>query len=206
MVRGLEAGKRSALLISECQRGILDPDLTTMAELADQAAQRNILPRIAELATAFRVADAPVFHIHIGYRPDFRGCALTSPLMGRSYREAAMVAETPHAEPMPPVAPLDGDFVCSRRSGLAMWYGTDLDAMLRNLDVRTVVLVGVSTNLALFGGSLGAVDRGYQSVIAEDATAGGSAETHAWMVENSLPLLSAMSTTGAVAEAIRHMQ
>jgi nicotinamidase-related amidase len=60
----------------------------------------------------------------------------------------------------------------------------------------------VSTNVALFGGSLGAVDRGYQSVIAEDATAGGSAETHAWMVENALPLLAAMSTTDEVAAAI----
>ena len=203
MVRGLEPGKRSALLISECQRGILDPDLTSIGGLAEQAAQRNILPRIAELATAFRAADAPVFHIHIGYRPDFLGCATTSPLMGRSRREARMVAGTPDSEPMPDVEPLDGDFVCSRRSGLAMWYGTDLDAMLRNLDVKTVVLVGVSTNLALFGGSLGAVDRGYQSVIAEDATAGGSAETHAWMVENSLPLLSAMSTAAEVTEAIR---
>ena len=109
-----------------------------------------------------------------------------------------MVAGTPDAEPMPDVVPADSDIVCSRRSGLAMWYGTDLDAMLRNQHVETLVLVGVSTNVALFGGSLGGVDRGYQVVIPEDCTAGGSAESHQFMITNSLPLLATMATADAV--------
>jgi len=201
-IRGLESGKRPALVISECQRGILDPELTLIGGLAQQAAERGILSRIARLAAAFRSVDAPVLHIHIGHRADFAGCAVTSPLMGRSRREGKMVAGTPDAESMPEVAPHASDIVCSRRSGLAMWYGTDLDAMVRNCHVNTLVMVGVSTNVALFGGSLGAVDRGYQVVIPEDATAGGSAETHRFMIENSLPLLATMSTTADVIAAL----
>ena len=203
MVRGLEAGKRPALLISECQRGILDPELTMLGGLAEQVSIRGVLPRIAELATVFRNVGAPVFHIHIGHRPDFAGAAITSPLMSKSRREGKMTIGSADVEAMPEVEPVEGDFVCSRKSGLAMWHGTELDLLLRNLGVQTVVLVGVSTNLALFGGSLGAVDRGYQSVIPEDATAGGTADTHEWMVKNSLPLLSSMTTTAEVIETMQ---
>jgi nicotinamidase-related amidase len=201
-VRGLEPHRKPALLISECQRGILDPTLTSLPALATQAAERGILPRIAQLAEAFRPRRLPVLHIHIGHRPDFAGCAVTSPLMGASRKAGKMVAGTPDAEPMPDVMPVDSDIVCSRRSGLAMWYGTDLDAMLRNERVDTLVMVGVSTNVALFGGSLGGVDRGYEVVIAEDCTAGGSVETHEFMIANSLPLLATMTNADAVIESL----
>ena len=201
-IRGLEPDRKPALLISECQRGILDSALTSLPQLAVQAAERGILPRIAELATRFRDARLPVFHLHIGHRADFAGCAVTSPLMGMSRKGSKMVAGTPDAEPMPDVLPVESDIVCSRRSGLAMWYGTDLDAMLRNEHVDALVMVGVSTNVALFGGSLGGVDRGYQVVIPEDCTAGGSADTHQFMITNSLPLLATMTTSAAVAEAL----
>jgi nicotinamidase-related amidase len=202
MIRGLEKGQRPALLISECQRGILDPDLTNMEGLAHQASERGILNRIARLAESFRRRSAPVFHIHIEHRPDFAGCAVTSPLMGSSRRQGKMTAGSTDVESMPEVAPKADDFVCARRSGLAMWYGTDLDAMLRNCGVDTVVLVGVSTNLALFGGSLGAVDRGYQAVIVEDATAGGTLETHTWMLQNALPLLASITTEEGIEAAL----
>lgn len=201
-LRGLEPDRKPALVISECQRGILDPTLTTLPGLAVQAAERGILARIAAVADAFRARQLPVLHVHIGHRPDFAGCAVTSPLMGASRKAGKMVAGTPDAEAMPEVVPADSDIVCSRRSGLAMWYGTDLDSMLRNEHVDTLVMVGVSTNVALFGGSLGGVDRGYQVVIPEDCTAGGTPDTHQFMITNSLPLLATMTNAATVIESL----
>ena len=67
--------------------------------------------------------------------------------------------------------PEPSDYISPRQSGLGMWYGTNLDATLRNFRVETIVLSGVSTNIALFAGALGAVERGYKAVLAEDATA-----------------------------------
>jgi len=200
--RGLEAGRRAALVISECQRGVLDPARTSIGGLAEQAAARGILPKIARLADAFRAAREPVFHIHLGFRADWAGVAVSCPMMGRSRRHGALVAGAPDAEAMPEVAPREEDFVCARRSGLAMWYGTDVDAMLRHCRIETLVMVGVSTNLALFGGCLGAVDRGYSVVLPEDATAGATAETHAWMIEHTLPMLATLTTVDAVVGAL----
>jgi nicotinamidase-related amidase len=190
------------LLIVECQRGVLDPGLSIFPGLAGQCAERGILDRIATLAAAFRRADGPVVHAHVAHRPDFLGAAVTNPLTARTRREGRMVAGTAEVEPMPEVAPAPGDFVSSRHSGLGLWYGTDVDSTLRNLRVDTVVLAGVSTNIALFAGALGAVDRGYQAVIVTDASAGATAEAHDWMVTNTLPLIAALATTDEVIAAL----
>jgi nicotinamidase-related amidase len=198
MIRGLGPEQRAALLIVECQRGVLDPELAIFAGLADQAAGRGILPRIAALAAGFRTAGLPVVHAHVAHRADFGGAAVTNPITARTARERRMVAGTPEVEPMPEVVPAPGDFVSTRHSGLGLWYGTDVDSTLRNLRVGTVVLTGVSTNLALFAG----VDRGYQAVIVEDASAGATADAHDWMVTNTLPLLAALAPAEAVAAAI----
>lgn len=189
---------RSALLVSECLRATLDPELAIFAGLAEQAAERGILPRIAALANSFRAAGRPVVHIHVAHRPDFGGFTDSNPVSAKVMRESRVLIGSPQSEPMPVVVPQPGDFVSRRHSGLAMWYGTDLDSTLRNLGVDTVVLVGVSTNLALVGGSLGATDRGYRAIIAEDATAGASADTHEWMVANLLRLLATITTAGAL--------
>jgi nicotinamidase-related amidase len=202
-IRGLEPDRQPALIISECQRGILDPVLTSLPALADHVTQHGVLARIAVLAAAFRELGHPVVHAHIAHLAGMVGCAVTSPLMSLSRRNGGLVEGTPASEPMPETAPQPGDIVSARRSGLAMWYGTDLDALLRNLGVDTLVMTGVSTNLALFGGSLGAVDRGYQVVIPVDCTAGGSPETHEFMITDSLPLLASMTTSDAVIDVLQ---
>ncbi len=94
--------------------------------------------------------------------------------------------------------PEPSDYISPRQSGLGMWYGTNLDATLRNLRVETIVLSGVSTNIALFAGALGAVERGYKAVLAEDATAGATLESHDWMIANTLPLLATISSVDEI--------
>lgn len=203
VIRGLERGRRVALVISECQRGILDREFAGLPHLVDQVEQRDILARIASLADEFRRRGLPVVHAHISHNPGLVGLAMTSPLAASVRRTGGLVEGTPQASAMPEVAPHRGDLVSARRSGLVMWHGTDMDVMLRNLNVETIVLTGVSTNVALFGGSLGAVERGYQAVIPEDCTAGGTADSHRFMVTESLPLLASMTESGAVVAALR---
>ncbi|MCM3920575.1 cysteine hydrolase [Frankia sp. AiPs1] len=198
MVHGLDRGERAALIVSECLRGTLDPELAIFAGLAEQAAERGILARIAALAADFRALGLPVVHIHVAHRPDFGAFSDTNPVSAKVRRERRVLAATPQASPMPQVAPQPGDYVSTRRSGLAMWYGTDLDSTLRNLRIETVVLTGVSTNVALLAGALGATDRGYRSVLVEDAAAGASVESHTWIVANLLRLLSTIARAGEV--------
>jgi nicotinamidase-related amidase len=78
-----------------------------------------------------------------------------------------------------------------------------LDTLLRGLGTQTVILTGVSTNVALPGTTIEATNRGYSVVVPEDCTAGGSPETHEFMIREFFPLLSAVTTAEAVLAALR---
>ena len=60
----------------------------------------------------------------------------------------------------------------SRLHGLGPMGGTDLDPVLRNLGVTTIVGVGVSVNIAMLNFAMDAVNAGYQFVMPRDAVAG----------------------------------
>ena len=54
--------------------------------------------------------------------------------------------------------------------------GTDLDAILRNLGVTTIVAVGVSLNVAIPNLVMDAVNAAYRVVLPRDAVAGVPAD------------------------------
>jgi nicotinamidase-related amidase len=198
MVRGLDHAEHAALVVSECQRGVLDPSMAIFPGLAQQAEERGMLANVDRLARAFRGAGLPVAHVHVAHRPDLGGVVANSVVAARTLKSGSMRAGTPEVEPMEGAVPEPSDYVSSRHSGLGMWYGTNLDATLRSLRVETIVLSGVSTNIALFAGALGAVDRGYKAVLAEDATAGAAADLHDWMITNTLPILATITTVDEI--------
>jgi nicotinamidase-related amidase len=166
--------------------------------LAEQSEERGMLANIARLASAFRVAELPVAHVHVAHRSDLGGVVANSMITARSLKSGSMRAGTAEVEPMEGAVPEPSDYISSRQSGLGMWYGTNLDVTLRSLRVETIVLSGVSTNLAMFAGAIGAVDRGYKAVLAEDATAGAAPDLHEWMVTNALPLLATITTVDEI--------
>ena len=68
------------------------------------------------------------------------------------------------------------DIVLPRHHGLGPMTGTQLDSMLRNLGVTTIVGVGVSVNIGMTNFAFDAVNRGYQFVMPTDAIAGVPAD------------------------------
>jgi len=203
MVRGLEPGRRVALIINEMQRGTVDAGLTDFPGLAEQAASRGIVAAIAALADTFRAAGLPVVHAHIAHRPDYADLPLTSLIMARSKRNGRQQEGSIDAEPMPGLEPQAGDIVHHRGYSLIAFHGTDLDTRLRHMGIDTLVITGVSTNIAIPGLALYAADMGYQVVVPEDCIAGASAETHAFVVANLLPLYANLATRAQVVEALQ---
>lgn len=192
-VRGLDRGERCALLISECQQGMIVEEYRgARDELARQAEQRGIVPAIAELAEAFRRAGQPVLHSHLVPRADWSGFRVNCALAGLLRRADLVCEGKPGAEPHPGLCPQPGDFVVRRPTGLTSFYGTEVDALLRAEDVRTVVVTGVSTNMAVFGSVLEAVNRGYSVVVPTDCIAGVGESQHVVQTQ-LLPLLATMT-------------
>ncbi|GAC1397284.1 MAG: hypothetical protein NVS4B6_01400 [Mycobacterium sp.] len=76
--------------------------------------------------------------------------------------------------------------------------GTDLDAILRNLGVSTIVAVGVSVNLAITNLCMDAVNEAYHVIVPRDVVAGIPADYAATIVDNMLSLLATITTTDAL--------
>ncbi len=90
------------------------------------------------------------------------------------------------------------DLVSARTHGLSPFPGTDLDQLLRNLGVRTVVATGVSVNIGVLGMVLVAVDLGYRVALVTDAVTGVPRDYADAVIANTLSLLATRVTTDDV--------
>ena len=197
-VRGLEPGKRAALVVNEMQNAIANPAYIG-TPLAGQVTERGVVARINALTAAFRAADAPViFTVIAARRADFAGFRVNCALAAGIRRKGHLVAGTAGAAVHDDLVVESSDTVCHRSHGMAPFTGTDLDATLRGLGVDTVVLSGVSTNIALPGAATEAVGLGYSVVLAEDCSAGATPETHQMQVTMHLPLLATVADAASV--------
>ncbi|TAM64531.1 cysteine hydrolase [Mycobacterium sp.] len=201
-VRGLEPGRRVALIINECQNAMLDLEFQANVELAQQATKRAITKRIAALADACRGAGALVVHSTIVLRRDGLGTTASCLLLGLLVKRGYCVEGKKSAEIHPDLTPRAADYVSQRRHGLTPFHGTELESILRQRGVETVIVTGVSTNVGVPGTCLEAINREFTAVVPEDAVAGSSAEIHGFQIENIIRLLATVTTTDDVLAAL----
>lgn len=200
-IKGLGAGKRAALVVSEVQNGITNLAYTDTT-LSQQVAARGIVPKINALAGEFRTRGLPVVHCLISARKGFAAWDVNCVLAARIAKEGKLETGTDYAAIHDDITVAATDYVSERHTGMSPFTGTDLDPLLRAERIDTVVFAGVSTNIALVGGSIEAIGLGYVAVIAEDCTSGGTAESHQIQITMHLPLISTVSTSDAIVSAL----
>jgi nicotinamidase-related amidase len=189
----------TALLMMECQRGVLEPSGKFPA-LAERAAAKGIVPAIARILAAARQHGRTVVHCLALTRPDKGGKLFNAPLL-RLGGEGLTVGST-RAEVVGPLTPEPSDFAVARLHGVSPFHGTELDSILRSRGVTTVIATGVSTNVAIAGLLIEAVNHGYEVVMPTDAVAGVPAEYEELQIKHSLRLLARLSTADEVVTAL----
>ena len=191
----------TAVVASECQNGVLGPE-SSLPELA-AAARVRAIPNGARLLHSARVAGVQVVHAVFWRRPDYRGGNTNGRLFVAMQKHGAVAMEPGShlAMPIAEFGPAPDDLILGRYHGLDPIGGTDLDPVLRNLGVSTVVVVGVSVNVALMGLSIGLVNNGYQVVIARDAVAGVPADYSESLLDNTYQMISTVVTTDDIVGA-----
>ncbi|MEV7461178.1 cysteine hydrolase [Streptomyces rubiginosohelvolus] len=188
----------TVLLTVECQQGVVGPD-SALPELAAAARSSGALANIARLVAAAHESGVQVMHAVAESRPDGRGGNRNA----RLFRAAARLPVQQHSgstavRVAPPIEVADEDLVVRRLHGLSPLAGTDVDPLLRNLGCRTLVVTGVSANIAIPNAVFDAVNLGYTALVPADAIAGVPAEYTPAMVRNTLALVATVTTTDAV--------
>ena len=188
---------RSALLMMECQRGVIGGEGRFNA-LAEMVARHHTVDHIGRLLAAARRAAVPVFHLTTSRRPDSGGSTVNCMLMAAARKSPPLVTGSPQHAVVEALAPQDGDYVVNRCHGVTPFHATELDQILRNLGVRTVVATGVSVNIGITGLTIEAVNCGYQVVIPREAVAGTPDEYVESVLQNTLRLLATVATVDDV--------
>ncbi|WP_334144819.1 isochorismatase family protein [Rhabdothermincola sp.] len=199
-LRDLVAPGHTALVTQECQNGVIG-EPAALPQLAE-IARRRMIPNAARLAAAARQAGVPVVHCVAARRPDGRGSNHNARLfMGMLKTPVPLTPGTPAVEVLPEIGVAESDVVLTRLHGLGPMGGTDLDAVLRNLGVTTIVGVGVSVNVGMLDFAFDAVNAGYQMVMPRDAVAGIPEAYAEAVLDNTLSLVATLPATSEILDA-----
>ncbi len=184
---------RTAVVTSEIQNGVVGEE-SALPELAD-AARHTMLPALARLVKAARAAGVEVVHATAARRADGKGANTNGRLFhGVSRSPVKLLPGSPATQVVAEVGVEPTDLVLTRLHGLSPMAGTDLDPILRNLGVTTVVVTGVSVNVAVTNLVMDAVNKGYEVVVPRDAVCGIPADYAAAVIDNTLSLLATVTT------------
>ncbi|MER6573858.1 cysteine hydrolase [Streptomyces sp. NPDC001093] len=188
----------TVLLTVECQQGVVGPD-SALPELAREARSSGALRNVARLVAAAHETGVQVVHALAERRPDGRGASRNARLFRAAERlPVQQLSGTTAVRVAPPIEVTEEDFVVRRLHGLSPIHGTDVDALLRNLGCRTLVVTGVSANVAIPNAVFDAVNLGYTAVVPADAVAGVPADYTPAMIRHTLALVATVSTTDEV--------
>ena len=195
---------RTAILVAECDEYHLGKDVPApLLQLAAVAAKKGIVPRIAKLNAAARLAGAHVFYRLMARRPGNEGAVNVTRMAQALERSGgpSMVAGSPALEVVPELTPLPGDFTFTITHGaMTSFQDSGLDSLLRNTGIETVIPVGVSMNVAIIGAVIEATNRNYKCIVPTDCVAGFPEEYGDMILQHTIRGLAALTTAEQLAQ------
>jgi nicotinamidase-related amidase len=197
----LVAPAHTALVLQEVQNGVVGSP-SVLPALAAAAAAVDLVAHCAELARAARAAGVTVVHCTAETRDDGKGANRNARLFLGVKNAPVKLSPGSDAVGVPAAIGVDpADIVLARYHGLGPMTGTQLDPILRNLGVTTIVGAGVSLNVGMTNLAFDGVNRGYQVVIPRDAVAGVPSDYGAAVLDNTLNVVATLTTTADVVRA-----
>lgn len=180
----------TAVVCIECQNGVLGPQSVLPALAADSF---ELVASVRRLLDAARAFGAQVVHAtyegSLGGQP--RGTARLWRVLG-----PATAHWRPGAAETSVVPELLGedDLVLPRHHGLFPTLDSELLPVLQGFGVTTIVLAGVSLNLAITHTAGHATQAGFDLVVPRDAVGGTPAEYAQQVLDNTIAVLGRLTT------------
>lgn len=172
-VQVTQTGKKAVLVI-DMQRDFIDEG----APIECPGGRETIEP-IRQLLTLARQKKVPIIYTQEAHRAEKVDFGLEL-----AYEEPEHCLEgTPGIEIIPAVSPQPGDFLIVKRR-YSGFFATDLDLLLRGLEVDTLILVGVATDVCVRATAQDAQQLNYRVIVPEECVAGTSVEQHQAALRN----------------------
>jgi len=178
--------QKAALLIIDIQNYCANPDAGLGQMLRERSPEiagpylkrisEIVIPNTRRLLHAFRSAGWEVIYTrHGALLPDGRDMIARrrrrdADALDLSNSPAMWAAGSFEHQIVDELAPLPDELVIDKNSSGA-FNGTAIDQLLRNMEIETLVVTGLATDMCVETTSRDAADRGYNVIVVEDATA-----------------------------------
>jgi nicotinamidase-related amidase len=180
-----------AVLCVECQNGVLGPESVLPQLAADSAGLVANLARLLDAARTFGVRV-----VHATYEGTLGGEPMGTARIWRALgpATASWAPGTPETQVLPELL-ASTDMVLPRHHGLFPTMDSELLPVLEGLGVRTVVLAGVSLNLALPITAGHLTQAGFGLIVPRDVVGGTPTEYGNQVLDNTISVLGRITTT-----------
>ena len=167
-----------ALVMIDMQRDFLEPGGFGAALGNDVSQLTPCVGPARRLLEGFRRAGLPIVHTRERHRPDLSDCPPAKRLRGGGALRVGdagpmgriLIAGEPGADIVPELYPRAGELVIDK-PGKGAFYATPLEDVLRERAITHLVLGGVTTEVCVQTTMREANDRGFECLLAENATA-----------------------------------
>jgi len=206
---------RTAAVTVDMHRGHLDPDVATLPAPKENCA--NVIRNAAKVLKAVRGAGMPVVHVIMVRRdienertwPFHRAVMEVkehlTPGSTTDLRHHNLVGSV-QTEIIPDLLE-DGDHVINNKKTLSIFHGTDLDNLLRTLDVSTLILMGINTNTCVQCACFDATNLRYTvSVVSDAVDSMYGRDLHVFALENISRTMGWVLTADDFVERINRAQ
>jgi len=165
-----------------------------------QVMRETALPHMQRLLAACRSARIEVMYTVIeALTRDGRDLSLDYKISGLFVPRGSWDAKV-----LDDIAPTDDEIVLPKTSS-SVFISTNIDYVLRNLGVRSLIVAGVLTDQCIDSTVRDACDLGYLVTVPTDACATLTAERHDWALRNNRGYCRQVTTDALVAEIERYI-
>lgn len=165
------------------------------------AAVDAIIPNIARLIASARAAGVPVIYCRIA------SAAADCSDVSRQHRDLQIFAPpgSREAEILDELRPRPGEIVLDKTCG-GVFNGTNIDTVLHNLGIDTLVVGGVVTNGCVENAVRDASDRSYRTILVDDACAALTPALHEAALHDLTDVYCNVRPTGAIVQELAELR
>ena len=212
----------TALVVIDMQRDFLEPG--GFGELLgnDVSLLGGVVEPLSRVLEAARSAGMLVIHTREGHRPDLSDCPPSKLSRGRldigigapGPKGRVLVRGEEGHDIVDQLKPIEGEVVIDK-PGKGSFYATDLELLLRNARINSLIVTGVTTEVCVHTTVREANDRGFECLVLEDCVGSYFPDFHrsalemicaqggifGWVTHSSALLESLVDATAAPAVA-----
>jgi nicotinamidase-related amidase len=192
---------KTAVLALHFERDVVAPDGPFGAIFNPMAVETGVFEHTAAVLDAARAAGATVVYARVLFPEGHPGLVPSSPLYAMVLENNALVAGSPGVEIIDELAPHDDDVIIDHE-GMSAFVGGELDRLLEDRGIDTVVVTGVATNVIVEGTARDAANRNLTTFVLADCCSAGDAAAHEASIATLGLITNGISTSGEFVSAL----